>query len=90
MRYLCDSFKTREEEVGQLLGVCEGPNLLPIMSEVGSPQLHLESGPSPALLSAMVVRPLRTPGEDTEWPLEAQARVRSHMPAGAGGPGPRA
>lgn len=61
MCYLCDSFKTREKEVGQLLGLCEGPNLLPIMSEVGSPQLHLESGPSPALLSTMVVRPAEDP-----------------------------
>lgn len=37
MCYLCDSFKTRKKESGQVLGVCEGPNLLLIMSKVGVP-----------------------------------------------------
>lgn len=62
MCYLCDSFKIKKKESGQVLGVCEGPNLLPIMFKVGVPHVYLESGPSPVLLSTMVVRPAEDPG----------------------------
>lgn len=62
MCYLCDSFKIKKKESGQVLGVCEGPNLLPIMFKVGVPHVYLESGPSPVLLSTMVIRPAKDPG----------------------------
>lgn len=61
MCYLCDSFQTKKKGAGQLLVVCEGPHRFSVMSRAGSSHVYLESGPSPILLSTVVVRPAQDP-----------------------------
>lgn len=66
---LCDSVN-RRKEAQQLLGICGGPDLLPVlpvMSTGGSPMgrnppSSTWAGPNPALLGAVVIRPGVDPG----------------------------